>query len=90
VEAEALVIALDLKGLAVSGGSACQSGSTEPSHVLLAMGLSVARARASVRFSLSRLTTEDDVDAALALVPAAVERLRQLSPTKHLQLTIDN
>jgi cysteine desulfurase len=78
VEAEALVIALDLKGLAVSGGSACQSGSTEPSHVLTAMGLSVARARASLRISLSRLTTEDEVDCALALVPAAVARLRRL------------
>jgi cysteine desulfurase len=54
------------------------------------MGLSVARARASVRFSLGRLTTEDEVDAALALVPAAVARLRQLSPTKHLQLTTDH
>ncbi len=81
VEAEALVIALDLKGLAVSGGSACQSGATEPSHVLTAMGLSPARARASMRFSLSRLTTGDEVDCALALVPAAVERLRKLSPT---------
>ena len=80
VEAEALVIALDLKGLAVSGGSACQSGATEPSHVLTAMGLSEPRARASVRFSLSRLTTEDEVDAALKLVPAAVARLRELSP----------
>ena len=83
VEAEALVIALDLKGLSVSGGSACQSGSTEPSHVLTAMGLSVARARASVRFSLSRLTTEDEVECALALVPAAVARLRRLSPKGH-------
>ena len=80
VEAEALVIALDLKGLAVSGGSACQSGSTEPSHVLTAMGLSPARARASVRFSLSRMTTGDEVNAALALVPAAVARLRKLAP----------
>jgi len=80
VEAEALVIALDLKGLAVSGGSACQSGATEPSHVLTAMGLSPARARASVRFSLSRLSTVDDVDCALALVPTAVERLRKLAP----------
>jgi len=80
VEAEALVIALDLKGLAVSGGSACQSGSTEPSHVLTAMGLSPARARASVRISLSRLTTGDEVDCALALVPAAVARLRELAP----------
>jgi len=85
VEAEALVIALDLKGLAVSGGSACQSGSTEPSHVLTAMGLSPARARASVRFSLSRLTTEDEVECALALVPAAVARLRKLSPNHRKQ-----
>ena len=82
VEAEALVIALDLKGLAVSGGSACQSGATEPSHVLLAMGLSEARARASVRFSLSRLTTQAEVDAALEIVPAAVARLRELAPKK--------
>jgi cysteine desulfurase len=81
VEAEALVIALDLKGLAVSGGSACQSGATEPSHVLTAMGLTDARARASIRFSLSRLTTEEEVDHALTLVPAAVARLRTLSPT---------
>jgi cysteine desulfurase len=82
VEAEALVIALDLKGLAVSGGSACQSGATEPSHVLTAMGLSEARARASVRFSLSRLTTEDEVEAAVAMVPAAAARLRLLSPKR--------
>ena len=81
VEAEALVIALDLKGLAVSGGSACQSGATEPSHVLTAMGLSPARARASIRFSLSKLTTEEEVDEALKLIPAAVARLRELSPT---------
>ncbi len=81
IEAEALVIALDLKGLSVSGGSACQSGATEPSHVLTAMGLTPARARASIRFSLSRLTTADEIDQALALVPAAVARLRDLSPT---------
>ncbi|HWZ53095.1 MAG TPA: cysteine desulfurase family protein [Granulicella sp.] len=81
VEAEALVIALDLKGLAVSGGSACQSGATEPSHVLTAMGLSPARARASIRLSLSRLTTPEDIDYALAILPAAVARLRTLSPT---------
>ncbi len=81
VEAEALVIALDLKGLSVSGGSACQSGATEPSHVLTAMGLNAARARASIRFSLSRLTTANEVDAALHLIPEAVARLRSLSPT---------
>jgi cysteine desulfurase len=82
VEAEALVIALDLKGLAISGGSACQSGATEPSHVLRAMGLSEPRARGSVRFSLSRLNTLDEVDAALQIVPAAVARLRELAPKK--------
>ena len=81
VEAEALVIALDLKGLSVSGGSACQSGATEPSHVLTAMGLTPARARASIRFSLSKLTTEEEVDHSLELIPAAVSRLRELSPT---------
>ena len=81
LEAEALVIALDLKGLSVSGGSACQSGATEPSHVLTAMGLTPARARASIRFSLSKLTTEEEVDEALTLIPTAVARLRTLSPT---------
>ena len=86
LEGEALVIALDLKGLAVSGGSACSSGSTEPSHVLKAMGLPLAQSGASLRFSLSRLNTEADIDAALELVPAAVAHLRELSPVykKHL------
>ena len=80
VEAEALLIALDLKGLAVSGGSACQSGATEPSHVLTAMGVTAARARASLRFSLTAMSTEEDVDFAIELVPAAVARLREISP----------
>jgi cysteine desulfurase len=80
LEGEALVIALDLKGLAVSGGSACSSGSTEPSHVLKAMGLPLARSRASLRFSLTRQNTDADVDTALDLVPTAVARLRDLSP----------
>ena len=80
LEAEALVIALDLKGLSVSGGSACQSGAAEPSHVLTAMGLTPARARASIRFSLSRLTTQEEIDEALKIIPAAVARLRELSP----------
>ena len=62
LEGEALVIALDLKGVAVSGGSACHSGATEPSHVLMAMGLDKARARASLRFSLLKTATEADVD----------------------------
>jgi cysteine desulfurase len=80
VEGEALVIALDLKGVSVSGGSACHSGATEPSHVLLAMGLDKARARASLRFSLLKTVTDTDVDHVLQIVPEAVERLRALSP----------
>lgn len=80
LEGEALVIALDLKGLAVSGGSACASGATEPSHVLSAMGLPPARARASLRFSLTKQTTEEDIDFALEIVPAAANRLRELAP----------
>jgi len=80
LEGEALVIALDLKGIAVSGGSACHSGATEPSHVLMAMGLDKTRARASLRFSLLKTVTEADIDYVLDVVPAAVERLRELAP----------
>jgi cysteine desulfurase len=80
LEGEALVIALDLKGIAVSGGSACHSGATEPSHVLMAMGLGKTRARASLRFSLLRTATEADVDLVSMVVPDAVEHLRALSP----------
>ncbi|GAC1359124.1 MAG: cysteine desulfurase NifS [Acidobacteriaceae bacterium] len=79
IDAEALVIALDLKGIAVSGGSACQSGATEPSHVLTAMRLPQHRARASIRISLSRLNTPQEIDDALTVIPAAVSRLRDLS-----------
>jgi cysteine desulfurase len=82
VEGEALVIALDLKGVAVSGGSACHSGSTEPSHVLMAMGLDKHAARASLRFSLLRTATEEDVEAVLHVVPQAVEHLRVLAPVE--------
>jgi len=80
IEGEALVIALDLKGLAVSTGAACSSGAIEPSHVLTAMGLRPDRARASIRFSLGKQNTPEDVDFALALIPETVERLRELSP----------
>ena len=81
VEGEALVIALDLKGLSVSTGAACSSGAIEPSHVLLAMGLSHERARGSLRFSLGKQTTKDDIDFAIQIVPETVARLRELSPT---------
>lgn len=80
IEGEALVIALDLKGLSVSTGAACSSGAIEPSHVLTAMGLPSDRARASLRFSLGKQNTADDVDFAIKLVPASVQRLRELSP----------
>jgi cysteine desulfurase len=79
LEAEALLIALDMQGIAASFGAACQSGATEPSHVLLAMGLTPAEARSSVRLSLSRLTTGDDITRALAIIPACVARLRSLA-----------
>jgi cysteine desulfurase len=80
VEGEAMVIALDLKGVAVSGGSACHSGSTEPSHVLMAMGIDKNTARASLRFSLMKTASDADVDHVLKVVPEAVEHLRTLSP----------
>lgn len=80
LEGEALVITLDLKGIAVSGGSACASGASEPSHVLTAMGLPPERARASLRFSLTKLNTEQDVNEALEIIPSAVSRLRELAP----------
>jgi cysteine desulfurase len=79
VDAEALLIALDMQGIAASFGAACQSGATEPSHVLLAMGLTAAEARSSLRLSLSRQTTPEEIDRALILIPAAVARLRSLA-----------
>lgn len=80
IEGEALIIALDLKGLAVSTGAACSSGAIEPSHVLTAMGLRPDRARASIRFSLGKQNTAADVEFAIGLVPGSVARLRELSP----------
>ena len=80
IDGEALVIALDLKGLAVSTGAACSSGAIEPSHVLTAMGLRADRARASIRVSLGKQNTDEEVDFAIGLVPETVARLRELSP----------
>jgi cysteine desulfurase len=81
VEGESMVIALDLKGLAVSTGAACASGAVEPSHVLVAMGLEKEKARGSLRFSLGKQTVEEDIDFALSIVPQTVARLRELSPS---------
>jgi cysteine desulfurase len=86
IEGESLVIALDLKGLAVSTGAACSSGAIEPSHVLIAMGLRPDQARASIRFSLGKQTTEADIDFALELVPETVARLRAISPRYNKQV----
>jgi cysteine desulfurase len=81
LEGESLVISLDLKGFAVSSGSACSSGAVEPSHVLIAIGLSRERARASLRFSLGQSNNEEQVDALISAVTESVAQLRKLSPT---------
>jgi cysteine desulfurase len=74
------VIAMDLRGIACSTGSACSSGSLEPSHVLSAIGLRPEQARATIRFSLGQFNTEEDVDATLRILPGVVEQLRSVSP----------
>jgi cysteine desulfurase len=81
IEGEAMVIALDLKGLAVSTGAACSSGAIEPSHVLTAMGLAPERARASIRFSMGKQNSLEDIEFALSILPSTITRLRELSPT---------
>jgi len=83
IEGEAIVIALDLRGYAVSSGSACSSGAVEPSHVLLAMGLQPEEARSSVRFSLGPENTESEVDGLIEAVEASVAHLRRISPAVH-------
>ena len=80
VEGEGFVIAMDLRGIACSTGAACSSGSVEASHVLSALGRTPEQARSSIRFSLGRYSTAEDIDATLATLPAVVERLRSVSP----------
>lgn len=80
VEGEALILSLDMAGIAVSSGSACTSGSLEPSHVLTAMGLSHRTAHGSLRLTLGRGTTDEDIDQTLSVVPEIIERLRRMSP----------
>ena len=79
IEAESLLIALDLEGVAVSTGSACSSGTLEPSHVLKAMGLSSHRAQNSIRFSLGESNTEEQIDHVISILPRIVSKLRSLS-----------
>lgn len=85
---EALLIALDLQGVACSTGAACSSGAVEPSHVLLAIGLSQEDARSSLRFSLGRLTTTAEIDYALSVIPGVIERLRALSPCSSVPVAV--
>jgi cysteine desulfurase len=85
---EALVIALDLAGIACSTGAACSSGAVEPSHVLTAIGLSPDDARSSLRFSLGQPTTDAEIDEVIATIPRVVERLRALSPLATPAMTV--
>lgn len=80
LDGEALLLALDMQGIAVSTGSACTAGSTEPSHVLRAMGVDPLWARGSIRFSLGRDTTEEDIRFLIEVLATAVSRLRQMAP----------
>jgi len=89
IEGEGFVIAMDLRGIACSTGAACSSGSLEPSHVLSAIGLRPEQARASIRFSLGRFNTSEDIDTTLQILPAVVEQLRSVSPHYRSPVTSD-
>jgi len=80
IEGEGFVIAMDLRGVACSTGAACSAGSVEPSHVLSAIGRTSQQARSSIRFSLGRFNTAEDIDYTLEALPRVVEQLRSLSP----------
>ena len=80
IESESILLMLDLKGIAASSGSACTSGSLDPSHVLLAMGISHEAANGSLRMTLSEFTTEEEIDYVLEVLPPIVQRLRDMSP----------
>lgn len=89
VEGEALLLSLDLKGIAASSGSACTSGSLDPSHVLLAMGMSHEVAHGSLRISLGHSNTEEEIDYCLEVLPQIIERLRMMSPLSPENMVIE-
>jgi cysteine desulfurase len=82
IEGESLLLSLDMAGIAGSSGSACTSGSLDPSHVLMAMGLDHQTAHGSLRLTLGKSTTEEDIDYVLSVVPGIVQRLRDMSPVR--------
>ena len=84
VESESLVIALDLAGLACSAGAACSSGAVDPSHVLTAIGLNPVEARASLRLSVGRTSTREEIDRAIEIIAAAVERQRNVGSSREV------
>jgi len=80
IEGEAILLYLDQAGVSASSGSACSSGSLEPSHVLRAMGVPFTSAHGSIRFSLSRFTTDEEIDYVISVIPGIVNRLLEISP----------
>ncbi len=82
IEGESLMMQLDMNGIAASTGSACSSGSLEPSHVLLALGLKHEQAHGSLRLTIGKYTKKEDVDYVLEVLPKVVEKLREISPFK--------
>jgi len=80
IEGEAILLLLDEQGIAASSGSACTTGSLEPSHVMRAMGLPYTLAHSSIRFSLSRYTTDQEIDLVIRHMPGIIDRLRTISP----------
>ncbi|MDR1647915.1 MAG: cysteine desulfurase NifS, partial [Zoogloeaceae bacterium] len=90
VEGEAILLLLNKQGIAASSGSACTSGSLEPSHVMRAMGIPYTAAHGTIRFSLSRYTTEEEIDRTIAAVPPIIERLRELSPYWREDAPVEN
>ena len=90
IEGESILFSLDLEGIAVSSGSACSSGSLEPSHVLLALGVEEALAHGSIRFSFGKHNTVEQVDYAVNVIKYEVNRLREMSPLFNAKGEIKN